>query len=106
MTPASGWCIISATRSRRGLRTGFANARGDYAVTVDADLSYAPEHIGAMLDKILETRAEIVLASPYMKGGRTSNVPWSREMLSRWANRFLSRISPAFLHVHRNGAGL
>ncbi|MCB1242991.1 MAG: glycosyltransferase family 2 protein [Verrucomicrobiales bacterium] len=89
--------VVHHLRNRglaEGLRTGFANARGDYAVTVDADLSYAPEHIGAMLDKILETRAEIVLASPYMKGGRTSNVPWSREMLSRWANRFLSRISP------------
>lgn len=77
-----------------GLRTGFANARGDYAVTVDADLSYSPDHIGLMLDRILETRAEIVLASPYMEGGRTSNIPWSREFLSRWANRFLSRISP------------
>ncbi|MEA2079478.1 MAG: glycosyltransferase family 2 protein, partial [Pseudomonadota bacterium] len=29
-------------------------------------------------------------ASPYMKGGRISNVPWLRKNLSVWANRFLS----------------
>jgi hypothetical protein len=32
----------------------------------------------------------MVLASPYMEGGRISNVPWLRRILSIWANRFLS----------------
>ena len=31
-----------------------------------------------------------MVASPYMKGGRVSNVPWLRLLLSVWANRFLS----------------
>jgi hypothetical protein len=31
-----------------------------------------------------------VVASPYMRGGKVSNVPWLRLVLSIWANRFLS----------------
>src|SRR5437879_4866744 len=34
--------------------------------------------------------AKVVVASPYMKGGDISNVPWLRRTLSIWANRFLS----------------
>ena len=43
-----------------------------------------------MLDKIVETQAMIVIASPYMQGGKVSNAPFARKLLSRWANRFLS----------------
>jgi glycosyltransferase involved in cell wall biosynthesis len=74
----------------QALRTGFRRARGAYVVVVDLDLTYAPEHIGQMLDRLHQKRADIVLASPYMAGGRTSRVPWTRRMLSRWGNRFLA----------------
>jgi glycosyltransferase involved in cell wall biosynthesis len=74
----------------QGFKTGFAQSRGDYVAILDIDLSYAPEHIGVLLDKIRATRAQLVLASPYMKDGRISNVPWLRRTLSIWANRFLS----------------
>jgi hypothetical protein len=57
---------------------------------MDVDLSYSPDHIGKMLKKIRETRAKIVIASPYMKGGRVSNVPLLRKILSVIANRFLA----------------
>lgn len=73
----------------QALRTAFANARGDYVVTLDADLSYAPEHIGALLDAAVSTRAKIVIASPYAKGGRTTAVPWWRKVLSRTSNALL-----------------
>jgi hypothetical protein len=59
-------------------------------VVMDIDLSYSPDHIGRMLAKIRETRAKVVVASPYMEGGKVSNVPWLRKTLSKWANRFLS----------------
>jgi glycosyltransferase involved in cell wall biosynthesis len=71
----------------------FHRCRGDYVVVLDLDLSYAPDHIGRLLKKIRETRAKIVIASPYMEGGRVSNVPWLRRTLSVWANRFLSRVA-------------
>jgi len=57
---------------------------------MDLDLSYSPDHIEKLLIKITETRAQIVLASPYMKGGEVSSVPWGRRVLSKWANRFLA----------------
>ena len=32
------------------MRTGFKNTNGDYVVVLDIDLSYAPEHIGRLLN--------------------------------------------------------
>lgn len=74
----------------QALRTGFDHAQGEYIVVLDLDLSFAPEHIERLLDKICKTHADVVTASPYMKGGRVSNVPWIRLMLSVGANWFLS----------------
>lgn len=74
----------------QALKFGFNRSRGDYIVTLDADLSYAPEHVELMLDRMIATRARIVVASPYMKGGRISHIPWHRRYLSVWANKFLS----------------
>jgi glycosyltransferase involved in cell wall biosynthesis len=73
------------------LRLGFQHCRGDYIVTMDLDLSYSPDHIGTLLERLRTSGAKIVVASPYMKGGRMSNVPWLRRTLSIWANRFLSQ---------------
>jgi len=77
-------------RMGQALRFAFNNLKGDYVVTLDMDLSYSPDHIERMLKKIRETRAKIVIASPYMKGGKVSNVSWIRKVLSAGANRFLS----------------
>jgi glycosyltransferase involved in cell wall biosynthesis len=74
----------------QALRYAFSNARGDYTIVLDSDLSYGPEHIGLLADAIVETRAKVVIASPYIKGGKVTAVPWFREKLSRWANRLLS----------------
>jgi glycosyltransferase involved in cell wall biosynthesis len=79
-------------RLGQALRFAFKKCQGDYVVVMDLDLSYSPDHIKKMLDKIRKTRAKIVIASPYMKGGKVSNVPWLRKTLSIWANRFLSVI--------------
>lgn len=74
----------------QAFKTAFSMSQGDYIVTMDIDLSYAPEHIGALLEKIENTPAKLVLASPYMAGGKISNVPGLRRFLSVYANRFLS----------------
>ena len=74
----------------RGFKTGFLHSHGDYVAILDIDLSYAPEHIGTLLERIRATKAQLVLASPYMADGKISNVPWMRRTLSIWANRFLS----------------
>jgi glycosyltransferase involved in cell wall biosynthesis len=77
-------------RLGQALRFAFHKAQGDYVVVLDLDLSYSLDHIAQMLDRIKETKAKIVVASPYMKGGKVSNVPWPRKFLSICANRFLS----------------
>lgn len=74
----------------QALKSGFEHCQGDYIITLDLDLSYSPEHIEQLLSKIRQTGAKVVLTSPYMKGGKVSNVPWLRLFLSVWANRFLS----------------
>lgn len=81
----------------QALRFAFNHCRGEYIVTLDLDLSYAPEHIERLLTKIRETKAKIVVTSPYAPGGKISNVPWLRRTLSIWANRFLSRAAKGHL---------
>ena len=81
-----------ATNQRlgRALRSGFDQTTGDHVAVVDCDLSYAPDHITRMLHAAQDTGAQIVIASPYMKGGTTTNVPFVRRVLSRGANRLLA----------------
>ena len=72
------------------LKTAREYVRGDYVLTVDADLSYAPASFPDLLDRAAAENADVVLASAYMAGGKVRNVPWMRALLSREANRFLS----------------
>jgi glycosyltransferase involved in cell wall biosynthesis len=71
------------------LQTGFRHSKGDIIVVLDVDLSYSVEYIEEMVDKLREAAADIVIASPYMKGGKVTAVPFSRRVLSRWVNRFM-----------------
>lgn len=89
--------------ANRGLseavRTAFAALNNDFIVTMDADLSYDPSHIERMLAVADQTGAAIVLASPYMTGGKVSNVPWIRHALSRFANVYLAGKLDGQLHT-------
>ena len=71
------------------LKTGFKNAKGSIIVVMDIDLSYSVDHIEKMVDKLIETSSDIVIASPYMPGGKVTDVPFTRKMMSRWVNRFM-----------------
>ncbi|MGZ3540266.1 MAG: glycosyltransferase family 2 protein [Vulcanimicrobiaceae bacterium] len=72
------------------IRTGFAFAHGSVVITYDSDMSYHPEIIPGLIIELENSNADLVLASPYMRGGAVANVPWLRRVLSREANRFLS----------------
>lgn len=72
------------------MQTGFRNSKGEIIVVVDIDLSYAEDYIELMVDKLIETSADIVIASPYMKGGKVTAVPFQRRIMSKWVNRFMS----------------
>ncbi|MBE0655507.1 MAG: glycosyltransferase family 2 protein, partial [Bacteroidales bacterium] len=73
----------------RALQTGFKNAKGEVMIVMDMDLSYSVDHIEKLLKKQSETDADIVIASPYMKNGKVTGVPFLRALLSRVVNRFM-----------------
>ncbi len=73
----------------RALQTGFRHAKGEIIVVLDLDLSYSVDHIETLVDKQIETGADVVNASCYMKGGKVSNVPFQRALMSRVVNRFM-----------------
>jgi dolichol-phosphate mannosyltransferase len=79
----------------KALRTGFANARGEIVASIDADLSYAPEVVLEFLRVLREDpEVDLVLASPYMEGGRTEGVAPFRLFVSRLGNVILSAAMP------------
>jgi len=71
------------------LQTGFRNSKGDVIIVLDVDLSYEVGYIEKLVDKLVEEAADIVLASPYMKGGKVIAVPRMRRILSKHVNRFM-----------------
>lgn len=71
------------------LKTGFCNSKGDIIVVLDIDLSYSVDHIESMVETMVDTSSDIVVASPYMKGGQVTAVPFSRKQMSRWVNRLM-----------------
>ena len=83
----------------RSLQTGFKNAHGDIIVVLDLDLSYSVDHIEKLVEKQLETDADIVIASPYMKDGKVSHVPFKRLLFSRTVNRFMHFVSQTKYHT-------
>jgi dolichol-phosphate mannosyltransferase len=84
----------------KALRTGFAVARGEYIVSLDADLSYDPAQIPelvALLEK--EPDLDAVLPSAYMPGGGTEGVAPMRLAISKAGNKFLSFFWPQTVYT-------
>jgi dolichol-phosphate mannosyltransferase len=71
------------------LLTGFRQARGEYLLTLDADLSHEP----AFVSKMWQARhlADIVIASRYVHGG-VAYTSFGRRALSRFLNLVLRRM--------------
>jgi glycosyltransferase involved in cell wall biosynthesis len=78
----------------RALRTGFAEAKGRYLLTIESDLSWDASLIPQMLGILERNEADLVLASPYTRGGATQGVPPGRLLVSRLGNLILSQVVP------------
>jgi len=92
--------VISYAGNRgRGyaLRQGFRAARGEFVITTESDLNWGTEIIDALYKKLKNTDAEVVIASPYLKGGRLENIPFKRAFLSRFGNKLLTFSVPGNL---------
>jgi dolichol-phosphate mannosyltransferase len=65
----------------------WALGRGfDVVVEMDADGSHAPEDLPRLLEVLASGRADVVLGSRYVPGGKVVNWPWYRQWLSRGGN--------------------
>ncbi len=73
------------------LRTGINASTGKYVVATEADMSYGEEIIGRLYQELKNKQVDILIASPYMPGGKLENVPFARAVLSRGANWLLRR---------------
>jgi dolichol-phosphate mannosyltransferase len=67
------------------LNEGFRAARGNFVLTLDADLSHEPDFIHKLWFN--RNRADVIIASRYCTGG-VAFAPWSRRFLSRALNLF------------------
>jgi dolichol-phosphate mannosyltransferase len=78
---------------RRGyagaLETGFAEARGDYVLTLDADMSHEPAFVSKMWRA--RNQADIIIASRYVRGG-VAYADLVRDWLSRVLNFSMRRM--------------
>ncbi len=78
---------------RRGyagaLETGFAEAMGDYVLTLDADLSHEPDFVARMWRA--RERGDIVIASRYVRGG-VAYTSFTRRLTSAMLNAVLRRM--------------
>jgi dolichol-phosphate mannosyltransferase len=63
---------------------GFAEARGDVLVVMDADLSHPPEVVPTLVDALVGG-ADLAVGSRYVRGGGTMDWPLRRRVVSRVA---------------------
>lgn len=92
---------VVSYRENRGrgyaLRKGFAEAGGRYIITTESDLSWGAGIVGKLYDTLTSAGADVVIASPYKKGGRLENIPFKRAFLSRFGNKLLTFAVPGRL---------
>ncbi len=84
----------------KALRTGFRESTGEVVVSIDADLSYAPRYVLDLVDVLRnDPEIDLVLASPYMPGGGTENVPFLRLWISKLGNKILRLMMPNHIYT-------
>jgi dolichol-phosphate mannosyltransferase len=75
---------------RAGFKRAFAEGY-EVVVQMDADLSHPPERLPALLAEV-DAGADIAIGSRYVAGGRTTNWPFVRIVLSRAGNFYASTV--------------
>ncbi|MGH7740335.1 MAG: glycosyltransferase, partial [bacterium] len=73
-------------------RDGFVRALAmgaDVVVEMDADLSHQPRHLKSLVEPIQAGRADVVIGSRYIPGGKDMDRPAHRQMTSNFARYYL-----------------
>ncbi len=71
---------------RWGLSRGY-----EHLIEMDADFSHNPDDLSRLLEAC-KNGAQLAVGSRYVKGGKVSNWPWSRLMLSYFASWYVRMI--------------
>jgi len=59
----------------------------DYIISMDADFSHDPMYLASFATAV-QAGHDLVVASRYIKGGKTPDWPWHRRMMSQYGNYF------------------
>jgi dolichol-phosphate mannosyltransferase len=76
-------------------RDGFVKALSmgaQVVVEMDADLSHQPKYIKALVAPILAGKADVVIGSRYMDGGKDMDRPFHRQLTSNFARYYLKLV--------------
>jgi dolichol-phosphate mannosyltransferase len=93
--PAIRYVSYKKNRGRGyALRAGFEQAFGSIIVTTEADLTWGTDIVRRLVETLEAEDYDIVVASPYARGGSLNNVPFKRAMLSKVGNKFLTATLP------------
>jgi len=78
---------LSPNRGMGGaIKAGFAQARGEWIATLDADLTFPPSALRDMLAAGIAAKADLVSGSPYLRKGDMAGVTWMRALPSLMIN--------------------
>ena len=92
--------------NERGLATavvdGWKAARGKILGVMDGDLQHPPETLQELLNSMLATDADIIVASRNVTGGGVSEWSFIRRFLSWGATLFTTLLLPGILHAVRD----
>lgn len=64
---------------------GFRVSRGNVIAVMDADLQHPPELLPKMLEKLISSDCDVVIASRYVEGGSVGSWSLSRRLVSKGA---------------------
>jgi dolichol-phosphate mannosyltransferase len=100
-------CVLHRTGPRglgRSYVEALTRAAGepvDLVCQMDADLSHDPAQLPLLFDAA--AGADVVIGSRYVPGGRIVNWPWSRRLLSRFANVYIRAVTRLRVHDCTSG---
>ena len=89
---------VLVRKKKKGLSSAvldsFRIAKGNIFGVMDADFSHPPDDIPNLVKPILDDKADLVIGSRYVKGGKIKNWPFRRKIISLGAKLLARSLTP------------